>query len=149
MNDSGIISIYIAGKFRGDNAWEIERNIRRAEEISLIFCQHGVQADCPHTMYRNFSGAAPDDVWLALTMEMLRRDDAIYLLKDWRESSGSRGEYEEAGRLGLPRFFEDETPPEVLALSLAGIQAKLPRTIDQARPVHVAAIYAELDEVAE
>lgn len=145
---SGIISIYIAGKFRARNAWLIEQNIRRAEEVALEFCQQGVQAECPHTTYRNFSGAAPDNIWLALTMEMLRRCDAIYLLKDWQDSSGSRGEHDEAKRLGIPIFFEQDTPPTVLALTLAEIQAKLPGVDTVVRPEYVEAILEVLHEAA-
>jgi len=141
---SGIISVYIAGKFRAANAWLIEKNVRRSEEVSLEFCQQGVQAECPHTTYRNFSGAASDNIWLALTMEMLRRCDAIYLLKGWQESSGSRGEHKEAQRLGIPVFYEDDVPPTVLALTLAEIQDGLPEAVEVVRPEYVDAIKTKL-----
>lgn len=29
--------LYIAGPFRGANSWEMEQNIRRAEEVAPVF----------------------------------------------------------------------------------------------------------------
>ena len=56
--------VYIAGPFRGPNAWEIEQNIRRAESLALEVWRAGAAALCPYTNTRFFQGAAPDDVWL-------------------------------------------------------------------------------------
>lgn len=97
--------VYIAGPFRGKSAWDIETNIRRAEDLALeVWRTPGHAALCPHTNTRFFQGAAPDDVWLDGTLEMLRRCDAVLLTKFWERSSGARTEVREAMNLGIPVF---------------------------------------------
>ena len=56
--------VYVAGPFRGPNAWEIEENIRRAERLALEVWRLGCACLCPHTNTRFFQGAAPDAVWV-------------------------------------------------------------------------------------
>jgi hypothetical protein len=101
--------IYIAGKFRGPNAWAIENNIRRAEEIALEVWKMGAVALCPHTNTRFYQGALPDEVWLGGDLELMARCDAIMLVPDWEESEGARREKWEADKLGLHIFKDLES----------------------------------------
>lgn len=94
--------VYVAGPFRGPNAWEIEQNIRRAEELALEVWKLGVAVLCPHTNTRFFQGAADDSIWLEGDLELLKRCDAVILTKDWERSSGARAEVERARELGIP-----------------------------------------------
>jgi hypothetical protein len=96
--------VYVAGPFRGPNAWEIEENIRCAERLALDVWRLGVACICPHTNTRFFQGAAPDEVWPEGDLEILRRCDAVILTENWRLSSGARAEVKAAGRLGIPVF---------------------------------------------
>jgi hypothetical protein len=96
--------IYIAGKYRGPNAWAIEQNIRAAEEVAARVWAMGMVALCPHANSRHMDGVASDEVFLDGTMELLRRCDAVALVSNWRDSAGARAEVEEADRLGLPVF---------------------------------------------
>lgn len=96
--------IYVAGPFRGANSWEMEQNIRRAEELSLAVWRAGFAALCPHTNTRFFQGAAPDKVWIDGTLELLRRCDAVVLTADWIRSTGARGEVREAIARGIPVY---------------------------------------------
>lgn len=98
-------AIYIAGPFRGPNAWEIEENIRRAERLALEVWRLGCACICPHTNTRFFQGAAPDEVWLAGDLELLARCDAILLTADWERSSGARAEVDFARKRGMPVFL--------------------------------------------
>lgn len=97
--------IYIAGPFRGANAWEVEQNIRRAEAVAFQVAQAGAMPLCPHTNTRFFDGTLTAEFWLEGTMELLRRCDAAIFTPLWMKSSGARAEHDEAGRLGLPRFY--------------------------------------------
>ena len=97
--------VYVAGPFRGPNAWEIEQNIRRAEELGLAVWRMGAAAVIPHCNTRFFQGAAPDEVWLKGDIEILKRCDAVILTEDWQRSSGARGEREFALRQGIPTFY--------------------------------------------
>lgn len=96
--------VYVAGPFRAENAWDIEQNIRQAEELALAVWRMGAAAICPHTNTRFFQGAAPDCVWLDGDLEILRRCDALILTHGWERSQGARAEHDEAVRQGLPVF---------------------------------------------
>ncbi len=71
--------VYIAGPFRAPTAWGIEQNIRAAETAGLELMRraHANGTPCaaviPHTMYRHFQGALPDDAWLKADLAILER----------------------------------------------------------------------------
>lgn len=96
--------IYIAGPFRGPDAWAIARNVRNAENLIPIIGQAGGIPVCPHTMYANMQGALPDEFWLQATLELLEVCDAIYLCEGWQQSAGSRGEAARACEMAMPMF---------------------------------------------
>ena len=100
--------VYIAGPFRADTAWQIECNVRKAEELSLMVWRLGAACICPHTNTRFFDGAAPDEVWLDGYIEILKRCDAVLLVggSEWKSSRGTRYEINKAEELGLPVFTE-------------------------------------------
>ncbi len=93
--------IYIAGKYRGPNAWAVEQNIRAAEDVAARVWAMGMVALCPHANSRHMDGVASDEVFLAGTLELMRRCDAVVLVPNWRDSEGARAEVAEADRLGI------------------------------------------------
>lgn len=96
--------VYVAGPFRGPDTWTIERNIRRAEERGFEVAQLGAAPLIPHANTRFFHGTLDDDFWLAATMSLLRRCDAVILCDGWARSRGTLAEVDEAQRLGIPVF---------------------------------------------
>ena len=106
--------IYIAGPLRASTAWATEKNIRVAEDYGLIVANLGLVPLIPHSMYRFFSGAKNDRYWLAATVQLLQRCDAVLMLPHWNESEGSKAEFAEASRINLPVFFCDH--PELARL---------------------------------
>lgn len=96
--------VYIAGPFRGANAWEVEQNIRRAEALCLEVWAAGFVGVCPHSMLRFFDGALADDVWLKGDIELLVRCDAVLLARGWRRSKGAEIEMGLAKDAGMPMF---------------------------------------------
>jgi hypothetical protein len=96
--------IYVAGPYRADTTWQIELNTRAAEELALEIWQAGAAAICPHANSRFFQGSAPDDAFVDGYLEILRRCDAMLLVKDDKASEGTQGEIQEAGRRGIPIF---------------------------------------------
>lgn len=97
--------VYIAGPFRGNSAWDIECNIRRAETLALEVWRLGAAALCPHTNTRFFQNAAPDEVWLKGDIEMLKRCDAIIMTDNWTQSSGAVAEHDFAEINSIPVFY--------------------------------------------
>jgi hypothetical protein len=100
--------IYIAGPFRGKNAWEIENNVRYAENVGFKIMNLGHMPLIPHSNTRYFHGTLPCDFFIQGTLELMRRCDAVLLIGKWEQSQGSLGEKSEAERLKIPVFFENE-----------------------------------------
>lgn len=97
--------VYIAGPFRGANAWVQEKNIRDAEELALKVWQLGCAVVCPHANTRFFQGAAPDEVWLEGDLKILSRCDAILMVPTWNRSQGARAELAFAMKEGIPDLY--------------------------------------------
>lgn len=100
--------VYIAGPFRGANAWDQEQNVRRAEELALQVWEAGCAAICPHTNTRHYQGALPDHVWLEGDLAIVKKCDAIIMTADWQRSEGARKEAEMASLWGIPVFYTTE-----------------------------------------
>lgn len=98
--------IYVAGPFRSKTSWGIHRNVLKAEEASLKLWKQGDIAICPHKMTEHYQGELPDKIWLDGMLEILSRCDAIYMLRGWENSEGSRQELELAEELGLKVIYE-------------------------------------------
>lgn len=96
--------VYIAGPYRGPDAWTIECNIRRAETLALEVWRLGAAALCPHANTRFFQGAANDEIWLAGDLALLAKCDALLLTADWERSSGARAEVDFATARMIPVF---------------------------------------------
>ncbi len=100
--------IYVAGAYRNADPWLCEQNIRAAESIGYDVARCGAYPVIPHSNTRPyFASAASDELWLAGTLELMRRCDAVVFAPSWVNSSGARGEHAEAVRLGLPIFGVD------------------------------------------
>lgn len=100
--------IYIAGPFRADTSWEIERNIRRAEEHGLWVARLGGIPVIPHTMYRFFQNSLSDTFWLEAGLALLRPCNAVAVDVDElraEDSTGTQGEIVSARELNLPVFY--------------------------------------------
>ena len=96
--------VYIGGPYSAPSQHQIELNIRAAEALALEVWKLGAVAICPHTMTRFYEGTLPRETWLAGDLELLRRSDALVLVKGWEESVGTRAEVEYAARLRIPIF---------------------------------------------
>jgi len=93
MHNDKMLTVYIIGPYRAGNAWEIEQNIRRAEELALQVWKLGTAGvHCPHTNTRFFQGADDDGVWLRGEIALLSRMDAAITVPGWEQSSGSLAE---------------------------------------------------------
>jgi hypothetical protein len=101
--------VFISGPFRGENGWEVEKNIRRAEELSFEvwkLAEKGakVAVICSHTSTRYFDKTMDDQVWIDGTQALLLKSDAMLLVPGWEGSEGTRGEVEFCKKRGIPYF---------------------------------------------
>jgi len=101
--------IYIAGPYRAATREGIQANIDRAAEAAQRLWRKGWVAICPHLNSAHFEG---DPAWyLTGYLEVLRSCDAMYVLKDWARSEGTRAEILEAARNLMPLYFEGSKEP--------------------------------------
>ena len=105
-------AIYIAGCYRANSEWELELNIRKAEDAAIKLWEAGWAVICPHKNSAHFGGALdiPDSVWLEGGLELLSRCDAIYMLDNWGGSIGAWEELNKAKELGLGIYYGDTIP---------------------------------------
>jgi nucleoside 2-deoxyribosyltransferase len=104
--------IYIAGPYRAYlpdgkiNISGVHQNIEEAGKVALKYWQAGNAVICPHKNTAYFDGAAPDEVWLEGDLEMIRRCDAVVMMKGWENSKGSIKEHELAQLLAKEIIYE-------------------------------------------
>ena len=98
--------VYVAGPFRAPTTWQVEQNVRRAEEMGLEVARLGAMPLIPHTNTRFFDGELPDQFWLDGTMALLRACDAVMLVPGWERSSGARAERKDALARKVPVFSD-------------------------------------------
>ena len=96
--------IYVIGPFSAPNSWEMECNIRKAEEIALRLWRLGFAVICPHTNTRFFEGAFSREVVIDGDKEILKRCDGCIKLEGWEMSAGSIEEIRFAMEKGIPVF---------------------------------------------
>lgn len=105
--------IYIAGPFRAPTPWEIEQNIRRAEEFGLAVAKAGGIPVIPHAMYRFFQDSLPDEFWLQAGLEILQPCHAVAVCVSRErslQSLGTCGEIGSAVNQGIPVFYTTDVP---------------------------------------
>lgn len=98
--------IYVSGKYRGKDENEVFENIVRAREVAVKLWLDGWGVICPHTNSFFMGSKLGDKMFIEGDLEILRRSDAIYMLKGWEQSEGARLEYNCAVELGLEIYRE-------------------------------------------
>ena len=106
--------VYVAGPFRASDAWDLQRNIRRALDVSFKVASLGMIPLCPHSMYEHFDRTLTEEFWLEATQELLRRCDYMVVVGHWLPSAGTSGERKLAESLGIPVFETFEKMQEHL-----------------------------------
>jgi hypothetical protein len=108
--------IYIAGQYSGKDFAEIDRHIDIAKHASINLLKRGWAVICPHLntchfeLYEDEIGYTHDD-WLKMDFEILERCDAIFMLKNWKDSKGAKMELDYARELGITIYFENDGYP--------------------------------------
>lgn len=99
--------VYIIGPFTAPTSWEVEQNVRAAEELALEVAKLGAFPVCPHTNTRFFHGQCDAGFWYDGTMELLKRTaDAVILVDqgNFTDSEGSEREIKFCQAQGIPVF---------------------------------------------
>lgn len=103
--------VYVAGPYMSSlegiaQYHEITDHILEAEEVSLRLAERGIGFFCPHTHTAHFEAkvSVGEQFYKDLDMELLKKCDAIVLIKGWHNSSGSKAERAYAESVGMPIF---------------------------------------------
>ncbi len=104
MENKRMKLVYIAGPFRG--SYFVKRsNIKKARNLSIKLWEAGVPNICPHTNSGFLDSPETDKIILPADIEIMKRCDAVVVLKDWLESTGTRTELIEAYNSDIPIYF--------------------------------------------
>ena len=108
--------IYVAGKYSGKNFEEISKNIISAKKAAIELLKNGWAVITPHLntchfeLYEKYIGYTHKD-WLKMDVVMLERCDAIFMLKNWKDSKGAKIELDFAREHEIKIYFENEGYP--------------------------------------
>lgn len=100
-------TIYVCGAYR--SRWGllgILWHIWKARQAMKKLSRDGYCVFCPHTTWA-FMNHRPSRFWLDCGLEMLKKCDAIYLMRGWYLSEGSLFEVQSAQILGLTILREE------------------------------------------
>ena len=103
--------LYLAGPYRADTTYGVYQNIRKAEKKAVELWQQGYAVLCPHLNSQLFELMFDNanEICLAGGLEMLQRCDAIYMMKGWENSEGSKQELKLAKNMRMEIIYENFT----------------------------------------
>ena len=94
--------IYVAGPYRAPTTWGIAQNIHHARAVGAVIAELGAYPVIPHSNTAHMDGVADDALWLAGTLELMRRCDGVVMFGLWKKSNGATAERREAMERGIP-----------------------------------------------
>ena len=92
------MKVYLSGKITGDSDYR-----KKFEAVQNELTSYGYVVFNPAVLPDGFEY----EDYMSLDLLILSRCDAIYLLRDWKNSPGAKRELEEAKRLGLQILDEE------------------------------------------
>tara|TARA_Y100000034_G_scaffold28948_1_gene34802 strand:+ start:169 stop:567 length:399 start_codon:yes stop_codon:yes gene_type:complete len=109
MKTEGVLPVvYVAGKYYDEGEWETFQNIRKAEIIAAKLWPKKIAPICPHKNTENFGSIATWGEFMAGSIAILNRCDALMTVDNWKNSKGAKMEVEFAQNEGIPIFHNLE-----------------------------------------
>ena len=105
--------IYVAGAYSADTPEGIQENVDRAVAAGKALLKKGHYVIVPHAMTHNWDldTGLSWDCFMDNCITLLRKSDAILMLEDWQDSTGSRIEEHNARLRRMMMFYSlDEVP---------------------------------------
>lgn len=111
-----VILGYVCGPYRAKTIFGVYENIQRAKDRSVELVKSSIYPVVPHLCTAFLDGLAEDDeFFLPSVMELMRRCDAVYLVKGWEKSSGAVEEVKEAFRMDIDVYDENNNKLDELS----------------------------------
>ena len=98
--------IYLAGKYTEPHTYLVQRNIALAQEYAQEIAIMGALPVTPHLLTANMDGIQHYQWWCDVTMQLLRKCDAVFMLPNYERSNGAIAELVDALRIGMPVFYQ-------------------------------------------
>jgi len=100
--------IYVAGPYHHQTEEGKRENILHAIRVALRLWELGFFVICPHCNTANFEFYTnlPQEVWGEGYLEILKRCDAIFMMRNWETSEGAKSELEVAIERGMAVYYE-------------------------------------------
>lgn len=98
---------YIAGPYRAKTRIGIIKNIMAARKVAQELWKAGYAVICPHSNSALFS-SVPEESFIDGDIEILKRCDAVVLVPEWEESTGTLSEIEVAIANGIPVYVWED-----------------------------------------
>lgn len=100
---------YIIGPYRAKTPWEVEQNVRNAEQLGFAVLNLGAFPIIPHANSRFFDKLGTEAFWLEGTRTLMERVADFVITVEaldlpWLHSEGSIDEVERATRMSKPVF---------------------------------------------
>ena len=99
-------SIYVIGKYRGKDKFEVVQNIKHAREVAELLWKQGWAVFCPHLNSAWMDGIVPDNAFLDGGLKFLEMCDAVCVCDGWEGSAGSLVELARATEQGKQILYE-------------------------------------------
>lgn len=99
--------VYVAGPYTATTSMGTAYNTALANVAAGLLADMGYSPIVPHQLGRGIDPESDKygaDFWYRLTLEAMRRCDAVALMPRWMDSDGARKEAAEAERLGIPVY---------------------------------------------
>lgn len=110
--------LYVAGPYSGNT----EKNIARAEEVSISLIRNRFHVYTPHKNMAGYEQYEGDGIgyktWIDMDLDILRRCDAMYVMKDSERSVGVQKELVFARNHRIPIFHEGIYPHSSFTLEM-------------------------------
>lgn len=106
--NNGVVA-YIAGPYSGD----IDKNIERAEKISIELIKKGYSVITPHKntayyeKYEKEEGLSIN-TWMEMDFNIIQRCDVVFVMENWTESLGVIQEIRYAKTHDIPVIYLNE-----------------------------------------
>jgi len=97
--------VYVAGALRGNfiRKW---LNFKKIHKICKKLWSNNIINYSPHKNSGWFDNKKTDEFMLASNIELLKRCDILFVVDNWKKSSGTMGELIEAIRSGKKIYFD-------------------------------------------
>jgi hypothetical protein len=101
--------VYIAGRYSGASRTQVAYNIDEARKVALMLAERRIFFICSHTMTAHFETLLGDndpgyEHWIAQSLALLARCNAVLALPGWQHSNGAKREVEYARAYSIPVF---------------------------------------------